>query len=382
VNAPAPSLSAPIGRQPGRLATGARASTTHPSWRSEITLCLAIAGAAFMTFVPGAWLASSGSYSDLLMFAVINPCTYGLIAGAQILALRRWRDDSYESRKSPGLRMLVAASVGVAVACAVGPAVDPYAERLGLIVEGSGSSALISSWTSLLIGAFLIWHREGVMRRTTSERRLRDVQEAQLAARRALIDADMRAVQARVDPQTFFDVLDAIEHLYKSDSARADKLFDELIVFLRAALPRIDSPSSTLAEELNLVAARVRMYALASGEDVSLSSSTPSDLLACSFPSGLLLPIVSEALAAGSGPRCISLDASMRPLSSALGSTLDVLIHVPNRTPPQAVEHAALTLRSLFGSKAYASIEQAGLTAGLTNGTTIQLHIEHEYDQV
>ena len=68
------------------------------------------------------------------------------------------------------------------------------------------------------------------------------------AARRRLVEAQLQAMQARVDPQMFFDTLDTVQRLYTSDPRRAEGLLDELIVFLRAALPRLRTASSTLAQ--------------------------------------------------------------------------------------------------------------------------------------
>jgi hypothetical protein len=60
-------------------------------------------------------------------------------------------------------------------------------------------------------------------------------------ANRNLLDSQLAAAHAVVDPESIFQKLDAIERIYGEDPARADALLDELIVFLRAAIPQLRS---------------------------------------------------------------------------------------------------------------------------------------------
>ena len=60
-------------------------------------------------------------------------------------------------------------------------------------------------------------------------------------ATRKLLDSQLAAAHAVVDPEAVFGKLDAIERIYDEDPARGDALLDELIVFLRAAIPQLRS---------------------------------------------------------------------------------------------------------------------------------------------
>ena len=72
---------------------------------------------------------------------------------------------------------------------------------------------------------------------------------AQREARRRLAYAQLKAVQARIDPQLLFDMLDAVRRAYESEPERAERLLDELVAFLRAALPRLQDASSSVPRE-------------------------------------------------------------------------------------------------------------------------------------
>jgi hypothetical protein len=58
-------------------------------------------------------------------------------------------------------------------------------------------------------------------------------------AQRVLLAAQLVAARAQLDPAFVVKALDRIEQAYESDPARAERLLDEFIVFLRAAIPRI-----------------------------------------------------------------------------------------------------------------------------------------------
>jgi hypothetical protein len=58
-------------------------------------------------------------------------------------------------------------------------------------------------------------------------------------AERRLIASRIEAVEAEVDPSFIFGTLESIERTYDHDRAAADAMLDELIAFLRAAIPRL-----------------------------------------------------------------------------------------------------------------------------------------------
>ena len=62
-------------------------------------------------------------------------------------------------------------------------------------------------------------------------------------------------MQARVEPRFLFNTLAQVERLYEIDAQRADRMLDDLIVYLRAALPQLRETTSTLSREIELAKA-------------------------------------------------------------------------------------------------------------------------------
>jgi hypothetical protein len=88
-----------------------------------------------------------------------------------------------------------------------------------------------------------------VSARWAAERRetLRRLQLERVTAEKALVDSTLAATRARVDPAALQATLARIDALYESRPAEADALLRDLIVSLRAAIPRSPDPVPTIA---------------------------------------------------------------------------------------------------------------------------------------
>ena len=81
----------------------------------------------------------------------------------------------------------------------------------------------------------------------SSRRAARVLAEAEIGrseAQRTLLAAQLLAAHAQVDPEFVIRRLEAIEGAYESDPEAADGQLDELILFLRDAIPRLRSQAS------------------------------------------------------------------------------------------------------------------------------------------
>lgn len=219
---------------------------------------------------------------------------------------------------------------------------DPASIRLG-ILESTTTGVLSSLFKSLLTATFLVYQHAGEAMSFEASRRLQRLQREQRLARRRLVEAQLQALQARVDPQMFFDVLDSVQRLYAADPPRAEALLDELIVFLRTALPRLRSASSTLAQELEIAASYFRLQTLCGGTTRELLIKLPEPQAAHPFPAGVILPLLSDVQSAA-----IEVDAPSGPGADHI----TVSLHSRQAPAPLAIAQARTTLEALYGSAA------------------------------
>jgi len=127
-------------------------------------------------------------------------------------------------------------------------------------------------------------------------RRLHDARLAALATERNVVEADLRAMQARVEPELLFAALRAVDEGYARNAEAGERALDALIAFLRAALPAEAGNTSTVAAELDLVRAYVGVAELLSGPKLDLEITADSGARANAMPAMLLLPLARWAL--------------------------------------------------------------------------------------
>lgn len=109
------------------------------------------------------------------------------------------------------------------------------------------------------------------------------------AVRRSL-ESRLQALQARVEPQFLFNTLARVRDAYNSDPARGAAMLDNLIVYLRASLPRLRDSTSTLAQELDLV--RAYWAIMREHPGVRLAITADQAALTSRMPAMVLLPLI------------------------------------------------------------------------------------------
>ncbi|MEO8674089.1 MAG: histidine kinase [Casimicrobiaceae bacterium] len=112
---------------------------------------------------------------------------------------------------------------------------------------------------------------------------------------RAVMESRLRVIQARVEPELLFDVLADVQRLYAKAPADAEALLDDLIVYLRAALPQMRGDSSTLAQEAALASAYLKVTPAAREGTLAYVERIPEALLDLPFPPMVLLPLLHAA---------------------------------------------------------------------------------------
>ncbi|HWL74365.1 MAG TPA: hypothetical protein VNQ74_10875, partial [Burkholderiaceae bacterium] len=128
-----------------------------------------------------------------------------------------------------------------------------------------------------------------------------------------------------------------------------ETFLDELIAFLRAALPRLRAQSSSLVREAELAGAFARLNALAADSEFALSVDIAPDALHARFPPGVLLPLLHHAV--GGGTRC-------RLMASRLKDTCLLVLVLGSAPADHCIERVRSLLAELYGEAGNLLIEQ------------------------
>ncbi len=157
------------------------------------------------------------------------------------------------------------------------------------------SSGIISA---ILAAVFFSRARGAQAERDLERERLR----AERVEREATL-ANLRALQAQIEPHFLFNTLANVASLIDSDPATARHMLDSFIRFLRSSLAATRMAHTTLAEESQLICAFLQVLQVRMGERLKFRVDVPAALGAFELPPMLLQPVVENAIRHGLEPK-------------------------------------------------------------------------------
>jgi signal transduction histidine kinase len=125
---------------------------------------------------------------------------------------------------------------------------------------------------------------------------------AKVSLDQQMLEARLRALQAQIEPHFLFNTLANIRLLYDTESAQAKRLIHDLAAYLRTALPQMRETMSTLARELALAQAYLRVLQVRMGERLKVGIDVPADLGKAVVPPMMLSTLVENAIKHGLSP--------------------------------------------------------------------------------
>jgi len=121
---------------------------------------------------------------------------------------------------------------------------------------------------------------------------------------RTVLEARMQALQAQIEPHFLFNTLASIDQLIQTDPARASRMQQSLIRYLRSALPQMrDGVRPTLGQQVDLCSAFLEIMAVRMEERLQSVMNVPEGLKSAIFPSMMLQTLVENAIKHGLEPR-------------------------------------------------------------------------------
>ena len=217
-----------------------------------------------------------------------------------------------------------------------------------------------------LIGCFVyVNHRTA---RLAAER-ARRAETTREQSRRRTLESRLQAMQARVEPQFLHDTLARVRTLYERDPAAGDRVLEDLIAYLRAALPHLRDSTSTLRQEVDLSRAWLDILRQERGGRVGLRIELGPGTAELPMPAMLLLPLLQLAAAEPGARGAVALRLTARSEGAQLRLAIETLgdAFAPERPQP-ALDPLRERLAALHGAAARLERE-----AGPAGGSTLRL---------
>lgn len=267
---------------------------------------------------------------------ILQPVFLGLVAMLLFGLFEQW-----PKRLPAWLARWVLQVMGVALAMPFGTL------ALSAIADGTGSpplgelqdlGLLVAPWVAL---AVLVRQKDALAR---DQALAFDLQRSELE--RQALEARLGLLQAQVAPHFLFNTLANVQALVDAGSPQAPALLRSLIAYLRAAVPRLHEPATSIGQEVELVRAYLELMHMRMPDRLQFSlnvDEAASLLQPC--PPMTLLTLVENAVRHGIDPseeggridihverrddRCLvrvsDTGAGLRPSGAGLGTGLATL---------------------------------------------------------
>ena len=121
--------------------------------------------------------------------------------------------------------------------------------------------------------------------------------------RRQVAEAQLKTLQAQVEPHFLFNTLAAVEHLTETDPPRATIMLQHLISFLRGALPDMRGHDTTLGREADLCKDYLAIMQIRMEDRLKVTIDIPDSLRCLSFPPMMLQSLVENSIKHGLEPK-------------------------------------------------------------------------------
>jgi len=133
-----------------------------------------------------------------------------------------------------------------------------------------------------------------------------DLERERLRAERVereAVLANLRALQAQIEPHFLFNTLANAASLIDADPARAKHMLESFNRFLRASLAATRGESTTLGDESELIAAYLDVLEVRMGRRLRYAIDVPAELAGHTLAPMLLQPVVENAIRHGLEPK-------------------------------------------------------------------------------
>ncbi len=202
------------------------------------------------------------------------------------------------TKPTPGI-MPIAVSVGAITGTAIGYLIVWLVYGTVQMEEGLLPGSLLGALIFGVAISYFFYSRH-TLEETQTRLRLNEVERVNAGKR--LAEAELKALQAQIEPHFLFNTLSNVASLIETDPATAKRMLVNFTAYLRGSLERTRTGRTTLGQELELVRRYLEIMAIRMGDRLQWSVTADADVDAIAFPPLILQPFVENAIQHGIGP--------------------------------------------------------------------------------
>jgi len=228
---------------------------------------------------------------------------------------------------------------------------------------GKHINVLFTSLTSaIMFGLVITYYFYSRSKLYESSISIREQQIKQLAQEKTATEINLRLLQAQIEPHFLFNTLSNVTSMIESNPIAAKSMLDNLTIYLRATLKQTRTGNTTLADELGLLEAYIKIHKIRMGQRLNFSIDCSDDLKNIPFAPLMIQPLVENAIQHGIAPSVSGGDITLRVRHSDNNVEITVentCTHMdPGHKSGVGLKNIRERLNALYGDAAQFSIFQ------------------------
>jgi Histidine kinase/Histidine kinase-, DNA gyrase B-, and HSP90-like ATPase len=244
-----------------------------------------------------------------------------------------------------------------------------------------GADWLVGFITLLIVTGIIVKVVLGGKKKAETRANVATATAAEESLKRQLVEAQLKMMQAQVEPHFLFNTLASVDYLIETDPRTASKMQKNLIQYLRAALPQMREGSTTLGKEVQLCRAFLEILKFRMEDRLQYTVIVPQGLQSAQFPPMMLQSLVENSIKHGLEPKpdggslTISADIANGRLRVTVADTGLGFAIAGQPGTGVGLANVRERLAALYGGAARLSIE-----ANSPTGTIVTIEVPYSFE--
>ena len=244
-----------------------------------------------------------------------------------------------------------------------------------------GADWLMGFITLLIVTGIIVKIVLGGKKKAETRAKVATATAAEESLKRQLVEAQLKMMQAQVEPHFLFNTLASVDYLIETDPRTASKMQKNLIQYLRAALPQMREGSTTLGKEVQLCRAFLEILKFRMEDRLQYTVIVPQGLQSAQFPPMMLQSLVENSIKHGLEPKpeggslTISADIANGRLRVTVADTGLGFAIAGQPGTGVGLANVRERLAALYGGAARLAIE-----ANSPTGTIVTIEVPYSFD--
>lgn len=181
---------------------------------------------------------------------------------------------------------------------------------LGALAAGLGPAELFEKHSLLqllllgvIFGSIITYFFSSRELIAESRTQIQEEKIKRLTSEKKAAEADLKRLQAQIEPHFLFNTLSNILGLLETDLEKGKSMLEDFIQYLRTSLSTTREATISLGQEIEIIRTYLKIFKVRMGDRLDFSINLPAPLQDIPFPPMLLQPLVENSIKHGLEPR-------------------------------------------------------------------------------